>query len=220
MQDKKTKSGKKLFGVLNVIDVIFIVVVILAVAVFAVKHFVIDAKGDSGSNEYVIGFFAEEISDFVVNDLKIGSKCAGDYDYDDLGEIIDIDVYDSISYGNDSKGQITRTTKPGWKSVVIYSKVKAATNDYGLFINGHTYSPGHTFVLYTEGAKLYLRVFSLQKVTEHDENGDPVFEKPDVFTALGDMEFAVTDDDSMKVPTAAPAETSVPAGSDETGKAA
>ena len=188
MQDNKTKKGKKLFGIFTVIDVIFILIVIAAVVFFFMKR----SGTKVETKSFVIGFYSEEVSDFVADNLKVGARVVGDSDFDDLGEIIDIDLFDAVSYGNDAKGQIQLTSKPGYKAAVIYCKVNGQSNGYGLYINGHTYAPGHSFTFYSANAKLYLRVFSLQEITEYDANGAPVFEKPDIFKPLEDMKYAET----------------------------
>ena len=188
MQENKKKS-KKLFGIFNIVDIVFIAVVILAALIFVLSRF----GSRVGAKDYVIGFYGEEVSDFVCNNLKIGSPVGGEMDFDKLGNIIDVDIYPSVSYAADDQGRFIRSSKEGYKAVVIYCKVTGVKNDYGLYVNGHTYLPGHTFTLYSDNAKLYLRVFSLQEITEYDADKNPVFEKPDLFTDLEDMEFAVTD---------------------------
>ena len=206
------KKSKKLFGIFNIIDIIFIVIVIAAVAIFLTKR----GSTKVVAKDYVIGFFSEEVSDFVADNLKIGARVAGDSDFDDLGQIIDIDIFDPVSYGQDYNGNLKRTAKPGYKSAVVYCKVSGQSNGYGLYINGHTYAPGHSFTFYTENAKMYLRVFSLQEITEYDSSGYPVFEKPDVFKALGDLEYGITGDEMMDMPESEDAAAILPAVPEET----
>ena len=157
------KNGK-LFGKINVID--FLVVVVILVAVIAVAAFVFMPK--DGADTLVMKFRIEEVDEFVALKVKVGDPLYDDTYSLDLGKVTDIEIDDSISYGSLMDGTFSLTSKEDYCSMIITGEVKGTKTKLGAEIGGKKYGVGHTFVLRAGDAKLYLRVYDI-KVKDADE---------------------------------------------------
>ncbi len=165
------KNGK-LFGKINIIDLLVIIFIVVAVAVIGV--FVVKNKKSTESQETLImKFYAEEISDFVAEKLLEGNSLYDDETHVSLGKITNLEINDSVTYGEISDGQYTMVNKQGYKSVIITGELIGTKNDLGAIISGHQYGVGHSMVLRAGDAKIYLRVYDIAKKEEmikYEEN--------------------------------------------------
>ena len=161
------KNGK-IFGKINIIDLIVILIIIAAVA--AGGLFVVRNRRKSANQEKLImKFYAEEVSDFVTDKLKEGSALYDDDNSIGLGKIIKFEINDSVTYGGVSEGQYTMVTKEGYKSVVITGELMGEKNELGAIVGGHQYGVGHSMVLRAGDAKIYLRVYDIAEKNEFME---------------------------------------------------
>lgn len=158
------KNGK-LFGKINIIDLVIILFVIAALVVAGV--FVVQNKRSTENTELlVMKFYSEEVSDFVVDKLSAGKLLYDDENEVNLGKITNVDINDSVTYGGISEGQYTMVNKQGYKSVIITGELEGIKNDLGAIISGHQYGVGHSMVLRAGDAKIYLRVYDISKKSE------------------------------------------------------
>jgi len=158
------KNGK-LFGKINVIDLLVVLVILVAIA--AVVVFVLMPK--DGADELVMKFRIEEVDQFVAKKVKIGDSLYDDTYSLDLGKVTDIEIGDSISYGEVSDGVYTINTKEGYYSMIITGECKGNKTNLGAEIAGKKYGVGHTFVLRAGDAKLYLRVYDIMLKEDYDK---------------------------------------------------
>ena len=98
------KNGK-LFGKINVIDFLAILAVVVVIAAAAV--FVLRPK--DGGDTLIIKFRIEEVDGFVAKKVLIGDEMYDDTNLQDIGVVTDVEISDSISYGqvNDSVYKLT-----------------------------------------------------------------------------------------------------------------
>ena len=157
------KNGK-VFGKINIIDLIVILVIIAAVAMFGVSR--LSNRGENvaavpeGQSTYIT-FYAEEVSDFVVDKLEEGAKV---YDVEmksELGEVVSFDVAPAVSYASNSDGDLVLTSREKYKSVKITAKVNGIPTDYGVSVNDNQYGVGHSLTIRAGAAKIYLRVYDV-----------------------------------------------------------
>lgn len=156
--------NKKLFGKLNIIDLIIIAVVIImliAGALFLTK------KDETASTQtLVMKYYIEEVSDFVIDDVVEGASLLDAEKSVDLGFVTDVDIRDSYT-AIESPSQVTAGTKEGYKSAIITGEVAGQKNALGAIIGGQQYGVGHSFTLRAGNAKMYLRVYD---ISIKDEN--------------------------------------------------
>ena len=111
------KNGK-LFGKINVIDFLAILAVVVVIAAAAV--FVLRPKDDT----LIIKFRIEEVDGFVAKKVHIGDEMYDDTNLQDIGVVTDVELSDSISYGQVNDSVYTLTSKEGYYSMIITGEVK------------------------------------------------------------------------------------------------
>lgn len=195
MKKLVTKEGK-LFGVINIIDLLVVLFIVAAVVV--VKMFVSGGiGGDDSKLDYEgpftgadgaidVVFYAEEVSDFVLEQVDDIDT----YVYDDacqhvLGKVTSVDVGESVVYGLTADGEYVKGAKEDYSSVYISATVPSATKTrFGFTYNVANYGVGHSFVIRVDDAKIYVRVQDIRAtqrrmrrpVTESNEKYMEMFE--------------------------------------------
>ena len=158
------KNGK-LFGKINIID--FLAVLALIVVVAAAAVFVLRPK--DGGDTLVMKFRIEEVDGFVAEKVHVGDELYDDTNLQDIGVVTDVELSDSISYGQVNDSVYTLTSKEGYYSMIITGEVKGRKTKLGAEIGGKKYGVGHSMVLRAGDAKMYLRVYD---IALKDENGE------------------------------------------------
>lgn len=154
------EKNKKLFGKINIIDFIVIIVLILAVCVIGVSK--LRDKNASDRQTLIIKYYAEEVRDNVASRVKPGDNL---YDYTDkgqLGTVTDVQMGEAVSYAVKSDGTFSAVPKAGYSSIIITGEVEGLKTDLGATVNSHKYGVGHSFTLYAGEARIYLRVYDIQ----------------------------------------------------------
>ena len=155
------KNGK-LFGKINVIDFLVIIVIVLAIAAALVFFLMPRNQGDTLIMKYRI----EEVDTFVASKVHIDDALYDDTFSIDLGYVTDVEIDDSISYTSSDDGIYKMGTKEGYYSMIITGEVQGKKTSLGAEIGGKKYGVGHSFVLRAGDAKLYLRVYDIQVKTD------------------------------------------------------
>ena len=160
------KKEGKLFGIINVIDLLVLIAIIGVVAVAG--YFVMapsadedekkdkdgSFKGADGCVEVV--FYTEEVSDFVIDKVDADG---GSYVF----EVMDVDVGESLVYTVNSDGETVTGVKEGYSSAYITSVISEATRTrFGFTYRLANYGVGHSMVIRVDDAKIYLRVFDIR----------------------------------------------------------
>lgn len=156
------KKGK-LFGKINVIDLIIVVVLIAAAGIFGYKYLSGNQMVASSEVPATITFYAEEVSDFVLD----GTIKEGDVVYDvqeksNIGTVKSVTYGESVSYIETSDGRWVKTTKPDYQSVTITCEAYGTEFPNGIIIADNNYYIGHTFTIAAGKAKIHLRVFDIE----------------------------------------------------------
>ncbi len=160
------KNGK-LFGKINVIDFLAIIAILAAVAAAVVFVFV---KPQQKKTTLVMKYFIEEVNDFVASKVQVGDELYDDTFSVELGHVTDVELDDSVSYGQVTDGVYSLTSKEGFYSMIITGEVEGEKTTLGAEIGGKKYGVGHTFVLRAGDAKLYLRVYDIAVKTEDEDS--------------------------------------------------
>ena len=151
----------KLFGKINIIDLIIAVVIIAAIGIVGYK-FVIAPKAQQGGQSVAeIKFYTEEVSDFVAEKIDIGDKLMDEGKNVSLGVVTNIELGPAVSYGTDTEGKWVTSSREGYQSMILTGEVEATKFDHGMIVDASKYYVGHTFVLLAGEAKLYLRVYDI-----------------------------------------------------------
>lgn len=161
----------KLFGIINVIDLL-VIVLVLAIALVGVKFFMDGGfaainkdKNDlfaGPATELEITFYGEEISDFVAEQLFVGAKLYDETSLEVLGEVKSFEIGPAESHVMTADGKYVVTTRDHYNSLKIVGVVDGQRTPLGATVGKTHYASGHTFVLRAGDAKLYLRVHSVR----------------------------------------------------------
>lgn len=156
------KNGK-LFGKINLIDFIIVLVIIAAVAFVALK---VVNKGNTDSNQTQlhISFYCEETPDYVVNVLKEGTSVLDMTEKVTIGTVESFKVGEPMGFFTDTKGVVQEVQREGYNSVTINVLANGEISEHGATIGGVLYGVGHTLTIYAGEAKLYLKVSAIEPV--------------------------------------------------------
>lgn len=156
------KNGK-LFGKINIIDLLIIVVVLALVVFVAMK--VVDKNDETtGLTEVRISFFGEEVPDYVAAALKEGTSVLDSKENVTMGTVESFSVGAPLGYVTDNKGQIQSAVKDGYSSVSIDIIAQAQLGEHGAMVDGVLYGIGHTVTIYAGEAKIYLKISGIESI--------------------------------------------------------
>jgi len=156
------KNGK-LFGKINLIDFIIVLVIIAAIAFVATKV-VGRSTSDSGLSQVRISFYAEEVPDYVAGALEKGTSVLDSVEKVTMGTVEDFQVGTPIGYITDIDGQTKTVEREGYNSVSIDMLANAALSEHGATIDGVLYGVGHSLTIYAGKAKIYLKISAIEPV--------------------------------------------------------
>ena len=156
------KNGK-LFGKVNLIDLIIVLVVIAAVAFVGLK---VVNRTDPNSNlvPVRISFFSEEAPSFVADTLKADTSVLDMTENVTIGTVESFEIGDPIGYFTDTKGQVQSVTREGYNSITLQVLANGELSEHGVTIDGVLYGVGHTLTIYAGQAKIYLRVSGIEPI--------------------------------------------------------
>ncbi len=156
------KNGK-LFGKVNLIDLL-IVLVLLALAAFVA--FKVFAPDDSGAelSQVRVSFFGEEVPDYVIDVLEEGTPVLDSKENVTMGTVESFETSAPIGYETDTLGEIQAVTRSGHHALSITATARGVVGDHGVTIDGMLYGVGHTLTIYAGKAKLYLKISAIEPV--------------------------------------------------------
>lgn len=109
------KNGK-LFGKINIIDLLIVLIVIAAVILVAVRGLGSGGSGENaGENRVRITFFSDMAYDFVGDNIAIGDPVSEHSFLTDLGTVTNVEsepAYDLVY--DETSGEFVRLEKPGY----------------------------------------------------------------------------------------------------------
>ena len=154
------KNGK-LFGKVNLIDLI-IILILVAIAIFAILKFALPSKVDSAASQVKITLFCEETPSYVVDYLKENAPVLDPKEDITIGTIEGFESGDPIGFQTGENGLMYEVTRENYNSVTIEVEAEGVIGENGITVNGVLYGVGHTMTVYAGQAKLYLRVSGIE----------------------------------------------------------
>lgn len=169
MKMKKIVTNEgKLFGLINVIDLLVIVLVVCAAAVAVMFVRGGDKTADSafsgvdGSVDMV--FYAEEVSDFVIDKVKAnGEPVYDEANLQTIGYVTGVETGEARLYGLNSEGIYQTGDKDFYSSAYIRSTMPVGTRTrLGVTYRKANYGVGHSLTIRAGDAKIYLRIYDIK----------------------------------------------------------
>ncbi len=148
------KKGK-LFGKINIIDLLILVILVAAIAVLGVKFL---GKGGKDVQTLEMKFHIEEVDTWVTENVQVGDALYDGTYEQNLGVVTNVETGQSKTWGQNADGQYVLSSRDGYNSMTITGEVQGTKTAVGAEVNGQLYGVGHSMVLYAGDAKLYLRV--------------------------------------------------------------
>lgn len=147
----------KLFGKINLIDLL-IVILVIALLVFVAMKVVSGRNNAPELTEVEISFFGDEVPDYVTEYIHEGDSVLDSTDDVTMGTIKSVSFGAPISYITDVDGQTREIEKTGYSSVDLTITTTAQLTANGVEIGGTLYGVGHTLAIYAGRAKMWVRV--------------------------------------------------------------
>lgn len=164
------KNGK-LFGKINLIDLL-IIIVILAVAAFVALRVtgVVGGSGGGNTTPVRISFEGSEVPDYVIDYIHEGESVMDFNEEVTMGVVESFTTGEPISYEIAADGQVQPIRKEGHVSLDLKITADAVMGEHGATIGGELYGVGHTLVIFAGQAKLYLKISGIEPLAR----GGPV----------------------------------------------
>lgn len=144
----------KLFGKLNIVDLIVVVVIVVLIAAVAVRFTSskLNANGLNPASEdqycYVTAFASLQVPE-VAESLKIGDHVVAGGKYTDA-EIVDIKVEPAAYVGVNSEGKAVYSEHPIWKDVTVVIKEKINPSNITIKVGGQEARVGYSYIIKTQ----------------------------------------------------------------------
>lgn len=153
-------SKGKLFGKINVIDLLVVLVIIAAIAGVSVKYMQSKANvGVDSSKTIEISFYQEDAPSFAASAVKKGDTVKDAMQNNILGKVSDVRVDKSVFFGVDNNGRYVASPREGYNSITITSEVKGIIKPGGgTTINNYEYFIGKQIEVRAGSAVFWARI--------------------------------------------------------------
>lgn len=155
----------RLFGRINLVDLAFLLVVVIAVAGVGYKL----KKSNTVTpfvkeDAIIVEFYQDEVPDFVVKAIKNGDV-AGDYERGTVfGKVTGVKIAESKAYDADSSGRFVVSPKKDFSSVTVTVEGSGIMNSTGgVSIGNIDYFIGRTIIFKAGNCVLQGRISDIKK---------------------------------------------------------
>jgi len=145
----------RLFGKINIVDLLIIVVILAAIAFIGIK-FVMPHENTEAGQKMEMVVYVEQSKRFVAEQVVKGSTVHDNTDEVDLGICTDIKVepyYEAIE-ATDEKNPVLAEVEDEC-IVELTLEVEGSYGTYGATVNGYLFGIGHTMVVSVGPCKFY-----------------------------------------------------------------
>lgn len=158
------KNGK-LFGRINIIDLFFLVIILAAALFILFRTGVFSPEKTAAPEEKILlTMFQEEVNTFTASNVKPGDPVTESFQNISFGELVDIEIGDSINWGADQEGKQVRTKKDGFVSVKLVMETPGKAGPSGITIGGAKYYVGQFLVIRVGTSAFYARIDSAEQI--------------------------------------------------------
>lgn len=152
------KNGK-LFGKINIIDLLIILIVIAALILVATKMFTPAEKGEEADTaKVVITYSATDAPTGTGESVSVGDPVYEDTTNVRLGTVTSVDVEEAYEYAAGPDGEPVKLPLVGMEFVTITTEVEASVTDDGVFVGGRLYPVGATRTIHFGKSIIYIRI--------------------------------------------------------------
>lgn len=161
------KNGK-LFGKINIIDAIIVIILLAALLFGAYKFGLFSPEKATAAvaDKIRLVFYQEEVNNFTVENAKLQDPVTETLQNAYLGDVVDIKADKSVSWGYDKDGRQVKSTKEGYSSVLITTETTGTIGSSGILTGGSKYYIGQLMTLRVGTSTFYCRLYEAEKVQE------------------------------------------------------
>lgn len=144
----------KLFGFINIVDLIVLLIVAILVIGVAVRltSSKLNANGGnplSEKEDVYVTLYSSLVVPEVAQSLEVGQKLVANNAYTDA-EIVSVKVEDAAYVGTNSEGVAVESKHPIWKDVTVVVKEKINPSSVILKVGGQEARVGYSYILKTQ----------------------------------------------------------------------
>lgn len=156
----------KIFGKVNIVDLIVVVVIVAIIAAVAVRFTSpkLNANNLTPASEdqycYVTAFASLQVPE-VAQSLKVGDHIAAGGKFTDA-EIVSIDVQPAAYIGVNSEGKAVYSEHPLWKDVTVVVKEKVDPSNVTLKVGGQEARVGFNYIIKTQTVEANAKVRGIE----------------------------------------------------------
>ncbi len=153
----------RLFGKVNIVDLLIVIIILAAAAFIGMKFFGPDSTAANTQNVRIT-MFCEESPTFVVDQLEAGCEAWDSSNQVTLGTLVDWTTGDSMSAITDANGEVVEIAREGYRSVRLVCEGTGTVSSHGVTIGGVLYGVGQSASVYFGDCKLFLDIAGIEVI--------------------------------------------------------
>ncbi len=154
----------RIFGLVNIIDV-FILLALVAVAVYMFGKTASPGAGPAKQSTYIMKFYTENSPEYAVKLVEKDVAAEDDTKGISLGRVTDYTIGKGIVYNYDKDGNSVKAFMEDYASCEVVMELKGQSMDGGaLLVNGNVYAVGQPITIRAGKIKLFGKVSALEAV--------------------------------------------------------
>lgn len=158
------KNGK-LFGKINIIDLLIILVVVAVVVIFVTKAFTPAQQASETETSTVrLEFFSFEAIPQIADSLEVGASAFEDTTNVQFGKVVDFSAEPAKEYTVDADGNTVEIPSAYKYVVTVTLELEGNLTDSGLYIGSRLYSIGTSYTLHFGKVALYGKISALEAI--------------------------------------------------------
>jgi len=158
------KNGK-LFGKINIIDLIFIILIVAA-ALFVMYRAGLFSHEQTLAQEdkLILTMYQEESPVFAASNVKAGDPVIESFKNISFGKVVSVETGEPISWGANEEGRQVETHREGYCSLKLKMEASGKVSSSGITIGGNQYYVGQTLVIRVGTSTFYSRIESAEQI--------------------------------------------------------
>ncbi len=157
----------RLFGKINLLDILIVVIIIGVVVAVAYK--LNNSKvitPFTQKDKIVTVLTADEVIEEIASTLNVGESVRDRVTGASFGVVKSIEVNPSISYTSNSNGEIVKSTRPGYKSLIITVEGEGVYSNSNVTFGNNDYYINKQYEIRIDNTSIYFRVQNVTKAEE------------------------------------------------------
>lgn len=159
------KNGK-LFGKINIIDLLIILVIVAAAAFFAVRYLGGGGEDSVGSTKTTveISFYCNSAPTGISDSMEIGATAYEDNTDKPFGKVVSFSTEPAYTYESDEDGKAAKVPEVGYDFLYVTVEVEGELTEAGIKLGGKLFSVGGGYTVHFGKVMQYGKITSITPV--------------------------------------------------------